>query len=807
MSGGCCGCVAALKPRYKRLVDNIFPANPQDGLVKNNMEKLTFYALSSRPEKLDRIGQYLEQKLTADINRHRFEFVFIAMEALDQLLVSCHAHSLNLFVESYLKMVQKLLECQEPDLQITATNSFVKFSNIEEDAPSYHRRYDFFVSKFSSMCHSGEQFGKEMKQKIRGAGLRGIQGVVRKTISDELQVNIWEQVHMDKIVPSLLFNMQDTKSTGADIESPKDEDDPAHLAEVVFRDLVCRASYGNIRCVLVPILVHLDNHRAWVPTDFAVRVFKIVMYSVQSQYGYLVIQLLLSHLDKHVKDDPQIKTSILTVLFEAVLISAGGSIGPSVLEVFNNLLRHLRISVDNKGKNQAQYSAEVKFQDAIVNTIGEFANNLPDYQKIEIMMFVMGKFPQFADEEIGGHMDQQLQINLLKTLLKVATKYKTVIMSNAFPPEFLHPLLRMSLMEDAGMRITVQDILHTLIDRHGNTKKLKRIELCGNIAVLELSVEKCSRQDILFMKKSGMQFYWHILENLQLESNRVDNLEALYCTMGLLAVEMGGDDIIVDLFRLALDIQGLATGTTLPLTHRCALHAMVAAYLNLISQLVTCQQAFEYVQSVIELRKFRAQHLLPDFAYNRTNRPQSLSELEKSELYPKTDQVKEEWLFEQSLLTTHLASTGLDVSRLGTPFTQKPYSGDNMDPTMSASDIGSINIEMESVDGSPSMARRRYSGVEEITVESLKKMLSEENTEDKEESERRRREVVNTFRTAPFEEIVAKSEAKSNHFHNKLNEILDFVSNTCVKETPVDGMSSEPGDTPFGMQFPDLFVY
>ena len=32
---------------------------------------------------------------------------------------------------------------------------FVKFANIEEDTPSYHRRYDFFVSKFSAMCHSG----------------------------------------------------------------------------------------------------------------------------------------------------------------------------------------------------------------------------------------------------------------------------------------------------------------------------------------------------------------------------------------------------------------------------------------------------------------------------------------------------------------------------------------------------------------------------------------------------------------------------------------------------------------------------
>lgn len=42
---GCCGCCSALRPRYKRLVDNIFPVNPDDGLVKSNMEKLTFYSL------------------------------------------------------------------------------------------------------------------------------------------------------------------------------------------------------------------------------------------------------------------------------------------------------------------------------------------------------------------------------------------------------------------------------------------------------------------------------------------------------------------------------------------------------------------------------------------------------------------------------------------------------------------------------------------------------------------------------------------------------------------------------------------
>lgn len=45
------------------------------------------------------------------------------MEAMDQLLVACHAQTLNLFIESFLKMVQKLLESTDPQLQILATQS------------------------------------------------------------------------------------------------------------------------------------------------------------------------------------------------------------------------------------------------------------------------------------------------------------------------------------------------------------------------------------------------------------------------------------------------------------------------------------------------------------------------------------------------------------------------------------------------------------------------------------------------------------------------------------------------------------
>lgn len=42
---------------------------------------------------------------------------------MDLLLMACHAQTLNLFVESFLRMIQKLMEDSNPNLQILATNS------------------------------------------------------------------------------------------------------------------------------------------------------------------------------------------------------------------------------------------------------------------------------------------------------------------------------------------------------------------------------------------------------------------------------------------------------------------------------------------------------------------------------------------------------------------------------------------------------------------------------------------------------------------------------------------------------------
>ena len=73
------------------------------------------------------------------------------MEAMDQLIKSCRINTINLFAESFLKTVQNLLESTDTGLQILASQSFKKFSEIKEDTPSYHRSYTFFIERFSQV--------------------------------------------------------------------------------------------------------------------------------------------------------------------------------------------------------------------------------------------------------------------------------------------------------------------------------------------------------------------------------------------------------------------------------------------------------------------------------------------------------------------------------------------------------------------------------------------------------------------------------------------------------------------------------
>uniref|UniRef100_A0AAQ4RJJ0 EFR3 homolog B n=1 Tax=Gasterosteus aculeatus aculeatus TaxID=481459 RepID=A0AAQ4RJJ0_GASAC len=806
-------------PRYKRLVDNIFPEDPEDGLVKANMEKLTFYALSA-PEKLDRIGAYLSERLSRDVARHRYGYVCIAMEALDQLLMACHCQSINLFVESFLKMVRKLLESDKPNLQILGTNSFVKFANIEEDTPSYHRSYDFFVSRFSEMCHSSFE-DPDVRTKIRMAGIKGLQGVVRKTVNDELQANIWDPQHMDKIVPSLLFNLQSGERTESRSPSPlqaseKEKESPVELTERCFRELLGRAAYGNIKNAVTPVLMHLDNHSLWEGKTFAVRCFKIIMYSIQSQHSHLVIQQLLGHLDANSKNSATVRAGIVEVLLEAAAIAASGSVGPTVLEVFNTLLRQLRLSADyeltgsydgstNIGTKIIKAHEERQLQEAVIRTIGSFANTLPTYQRSEVMLFIMGKIPvpgihpALPSSGCGSEGTRMIQVMLLKSLVQVTAGFQTTNMLTALPTSFLEPLLSFFLTEDPEIRLLVLQILLSLIDRHDNTAKFRDISIISDISLLKLKVDKCSRQDNLFMKKHGQQLYRHIYLGCKEQSSGRQHYESLFALLGILSVELANEEVVVDLIRLALALQDLALSTDedLPVFNRCAVHALAAAYLNLICQLTTVPAFCQHIQEVIEVRQKKSPYFLPEDVF--IDDPKLLSSAEK---------VEGDVLFLQSKITEVLGGSGYNTDRLATPYVPQYTDEDRLSKRKSIGETVSLQVEMESRN-SPEKEEVERTPAEEITFETLKNAIGTVGMEEQERE--RRRQVVEKFQKAPFEEIAAHCGARATLLQSKLNQIFDITIRP--PPSPSGTISSGYGQSQsrsipiYEMKFPDLCVY
>ncbi|XP_039502120.1 protein EFR3 homolog cmp44E isoform X3 [Drosophila santomea] len=806
---GCCGCCSALRPRYKRLVDNIFPVNPEDGLVKSNMEKLTFYSLSS-PDKLDRIGEYLYQKATKDINRKRYKLAEIAMEAMDLLLQACHAQTtLNLFVESFLRMVQKLLEDSNPNLKIMATNSFVKFANINEDTPSYHRRYDFFISKFSSMCHSD---AASMRDSLRLAGIKGLQGVIRKTVSDDLVENIWEAEHMEKIVPSLLFNMQFCVNVmfvkknllaSGDLTPVEDATNvtPPALAEEVLRELVGRASFGHIRSVLKPLLTHLDRHELWVPNTFAIHTFRIVMISIQPQYSYTVVETLMQHLDSNFKSSPKTRTSLAVVLSKIIAIAAGESVGPSALDIINNLLTHLRTSVSTTSEITPE---ESQYQEALINALGEFANHHPDYQKIEIMLFIMNTVPDLSKKSKG---DQMLQNILLKSLLKVGTQYSTVSFEKAFPASFLQPLLKMARAPHNPTRMVVMQILQALLDRHQNEQVLSSVSVKPYPA---LSQEPPSRSDIIFTHKYGANIMQALIDSMAL-SDRVDALTSSFNTAALLIVEMSCNETVQEFLLFILGIQQVAsTVDTLGNVHKCSLHAISIGLLVLISRVSGINNLLEYAQKIVDARREEASHFLPPL-------------LEPKKLAGKTFNLALPHLaIDKLALGECLQNADMDAQRLntGAPYSlnQTDHPGhrhswvesvsNQLTQRNSSADLTVYNGDVDSVSSSPGVCKKLLAP--EFNFDAMKRALAEPTEAAKREQRERQMQIVRTFREGEFDDLMRRTEPKHDLIQNRLNELFNSlaverqITQSDTKSSQLQASNEKPI---YETNFPELFYY
>jgi len=772
----CCGINIKLKERYKILVDNIFPKNPGEGLVRNEMEKLTYYALSS-PEKLHRIGEYFSHNLDKFIYRNRKESVIISMEGMNQLLKACHAQQINLFIESFLKMVYRLLETNDAKFQVLGSKSFVKFSKIDEDSPSYHRKYEFFVSKFSAMCHA-HNIKEENTKQVRLHGLYGLQGIIRKSAPDTFQVKVWDSEQMKKIMHSLLINMYDLKTgslTESEINTPAEKDPPI-VAEEALRDLLNKVTFATLPLVIEPVLEYMDINKMWCPENsFAVKTFSVIIGNINTQVNHIVIKSLFNHLLNY-KDNEEIQCCILDVLCKVLEKQSSASLGPSVVDVFNRLSKELCNISETPNKKS-------KYCSCLINTAGVFGTILPVYQKLEAVAFYLNKIKDKFDN-IEDNSENKYITWMLQSVLKITETY-TCYNMNSIISSITDPLFELSLVLSPKNRALSLRIIIKLFDKKENSKKLKLVNTFYEIEQLDLEVNDEEFSDREFFKSNSNLIANFLAESFLLDDNSKVLFELLCKCVVVMCLSHYTPEIVIDLCcRVLLFVQSNVLNlfdTKYENDHKFL--SQVISSTGCCMVYIACfssnPKLKAYIQGLIENR----------LSHHACLAASSLSEFQEKDY----EIVTVQFLKENNLLLSidDLANSlgGRSVKeKLCVPirFNQQADLKSSKG-SVSVAETDSLVIK---VDNSSELCAPRRLNSEDtvaassITCQYLKKILYNK------QKKQANKKISEHFRTAPFEQLMAEFTEKNSLDNNDyLRNLLTNVQNDEVSSSQEQGLN------------------
>eukprot|EP00048_Salpingoeca_helianthica_P017584 m.238002 g.238002 ORF g.238002 m.238002 type:complete len:743 (-) comp21515_c0_seq1:34-2262(-) len=557
----CCGCWRA---KYQRKVDGAFPRNAND---TGDSSRMVMYALR-QPRMLRPMGKYLAGRIKREIQRFpsRIAMVHAGMRAMEDLVQGCHAN-LSTFVESYLNVIERLLESNLPDYQILGAASFVKFSKIEEPTPSFFRHYDFFVDKFSAMCFKN----RDNSLRIRGCGINGLRALFVKTMDA-----LWERDHLSKIVPALLSCITDpeahvpgeTREELPEVAIPRGVQE--HASECLH-DIAARARMPHVRELFRPMFLYFTDLQVW-ETPNVWDVYRPIIVPTQRE---IAIGELVAYLDS-TKLQPKPRAGIVRVL--AASISELDTTFASYISMFQTLLKVLR---DSAEATEA-VAQEKEFRDFVMANIPTLISHTPPKQKVDLLIFVLGK--------LSTSPSPAARTELLLCSHTIAHSIQSLALAEKMPTEVLDPILATILPSAAHtpshttaaaaaaaspelvpestpeVRVRAEDLLRELLN--------VRIERTQPAA--ESTFSPGLRTDIGFLRQHSPRIHGHIYEALKLPNTQPSYVAALSLLLKL-ACDFGPDELL-DCSRLVL---------ALPTT--VELQAFTAVFLRLAGAHYSCE--------------------------------------------------------------------------------------------------------------------------------------------------------------------------------------------------------------------------
>jgi hypothetical protein len=368
----------------------------------------------------------------------------------------------------------------------------------------------------------------------------------------------------------------------------------------------------------------------------------------------------------------------------------------------------------------------------------------------------------------------------------------------------------MMSVPEPEVRLIVLEILQSLVDQRQYADKLRKIKLPKDISQLELPTEtKANRLfDIAFMKKFGRQFLSQLYQSILMDNNTQNIFHAIYCLMNLVTLEAGDKDVLVDVIHFCFEIQSTIIKTSdsngsihqispkkLSRTHYHIIHALIAAYFNLMSKLNGITPFSHHVDEIVRNRELHAPYLLPANAFN----------FNIDETIPL--RIPKECLFSQESIVNALDASGHDTSRFDREFR----------PELEPDTPGRENYDDSETDGSiisETDTRTTFNNenqMEDISFQTIRDVFNSVETTRTRYDEKRR--LIEEFRTKPFEELKFRVHEKQRLADQRIEQLLNVLylskdrlpmTTTNGNLTPTNGTSRSHSNT---FNYPELFTY
>jgi hypothetical protein len=465
---------------------------------QSELAYLTFYA-TSRPEKLKKIGIYLEVRVKSYVwnlqDAYLYILVFdlfrkclVTLQILNALLDAC-SHEAHFIAKNVLVMLTDMIHAARTALTVDIAHTFIVFckhhtGTLMDVDQEYTGMYNNLVNQFCRLCFDPTQPVQPSE------GLRWLGGkVLLAVVSSPATHSTDAKAYMRRVVPALVANINDpvvwTQFEQADEDvanalllqrETTTEADLNRLSMHCLQKLVAMSSALNVKLAVVGVVRFLDEYDRWIPRQFAVDLIQSLLGATQSQNRFVVVAELLSQLDMCRQGIDGNKQLALANCVHVLLLHGVTFVGISVLEVLNTLLTQLLKSINSRLTTEEKVGTAVRVEDELITCIRALGQRVYYAGQVgDVVECLVKKLRRTEGEgtekETAVLVDKEHLVAILDCIVGVLQTSREAEATGEFGVRFAVPvdvleeqLLPLMLHHDPDVRQRIFFTFHTFMD-------------------------------------------------------------------------------------------------------------------------------------------------------------------------------------------------------------------------------------------------------------------------------------------------------------------------------------------------------